>query len=203
MVSTHHDSNYHNDTLNCLYLALVELMKTKPFQDITKIEIIRKAGVSHMSFYRYYKTKQDILFRRLNGYLETLEKTFLSSEDIDRHKFWTLFYQFYQQDPVILYLIEAGFIKDCIHTVYRFFIKNYECIYHAKCPDEFDEMRILFESGGVLGLVMFLQKYGNFDCEVLATNTLRFIDSLAEIQPDTLKNGPKLGKYAAGKIQEE
>lgn len=41
--------------------ALYELMKVKPFSEIHIQEITEKAGVSRISYYRNYKSKEDIL----------------------------------------------------------------------------------------------------------------------------------------------
>ncbi|HIS07210.1 MAG TPA: TetR/AcrR family transcriptional regulator, partial [Candidatus Choladocola avistercoris] len=48
-------------TKECLYTALLLLMEKKPYEDITITEIAKKAGVSRMSYYRLYKSKDDIL----------------------------------------------------------------------------------------------------------------------------------------------
>ena len=46
-------------TRECLRKAAFELLKKKPFQEITITEICRKAGVSRMAFYRNYPTRED------------------------------------------------------------------------------------------------------------------------------------------------
>ena len=48
-------------TKECLYTAPLLLMEKKPYEDITITEIAKKAGVSRMSYYRLYKSKDDIL----------------------------------------------------------------------------------------------------------------------------------------------
>lgn len=46
---------------DCITKALFKLMKTKDYQDITVSAIVRTAGVSRNSFYRNYKSIEDIL----------------------------------------------------------------------------------------------------------------------------------------------
>lgn len=46
--------------------ALAELMKKKPFGDITVTEIVEKAGVSRVSYYRNYYYKEDVLFSAMD-----------------------------------------------------------------------------------------------------------------------------------------
>lgn len=58
-------------TRECIESALILLMQTKPFADITVTDITRKAGVSRTAYYRNYTSKEDIL----SGYLHTLSMT--------------------------------------------------------------------------------------------------------------------------------
>ena len=50
----------------CIEKALVELMKKKPFGEITISEIVQKAGVSRVSYYRNYYYKEDVLFAAMD-----------------------------------------------------------------------------------------------------------------------------------------
>lgn len=49
--------------------ALLQLMKTKPFSKIQIQEIVNKAGVSRVSYYRHFDDKEDILSKYM--YIET------------------------------------------------------------------------------------------------------------------------------------
>ena len=49
-----------NLTKRLISLALYELLLKHDFDNVTISDICRKAGVSRMSFYRYYTTKDDI-----------------------------------------------------------------------------------------------------------------------------------------------
>lgn len=46
--------------------ALIELMKKKPLSDITISEIVERAGVSRVSYYRNYYYKEDVLFASMD-----------------------------------------------------------------------------------------------------------------------------------------
>lgn len=48
-------------TRECIQTALVELIAVKPFDKITITELVTRSGVSRMSFYRNYKTKEDVI----------------------------------------------------------------------------------------------------------------------------------------------
>ena len=49
-------------TKYCIADALFELMKTKNYHDITTKEVVEKAGFSRMSYYRNFKSMDDVLF---------------------------------------------------------------------------------------------------------------------------------------------
>lgn len=53
-------------TRECIESALILLMQTKPFTDITVTDLTRKAGVSRTAYYRNYASKEDIL----SGYMQ-------------------------------------------------------------------------------------------------------------------------------------
>lgn len=58
----HHKSSQSNIfTKNCIVTAFFDLLKETSFDKITITDIINKAGVSRMGFYRNYQSKEDIL----------------------------------------------------------------------------------------------------------------------------------------------
>jgi len=54
--------------------ALFMLMKRKPISEITVTEIIKKAGVARVSFYRNYTSKEDVLLTLISDILEQFRK---------------------------------------------------------------------------------------------------------------------------------
>jgi TetR/AcrR family transcriptional regulator, ethionamide resistance regulator len=51
--------------------ALVRVLETKPFNDVTVDELAREAGLSRTAFYFYYKDKHEVLRAVLEGLAET------------------------------------------------------------------------------------------------------------------------------------
>ncbi len=49
-----------------IFLALLELMKEKEFSEIRIQDIAKKAGVSRISYYRNFKSKEDVLNNYMN-----------------------------------------------------------------------------------------------------------------------------------------
>ncbi|MGN1401368.1 MAG: TetR/AcrR family transcriptional regulator [Bacillus sp. (in: firmicutes)] len=50
---------------DCIATALIKLMKQKNYEDITVTDICHTAGVSRVTYYRNYKSKEDIITQYL------------------------------------------------------------------------------------------------------------------------------------------
>ena len=65
----------HNEVKSSIAIALFQLMEHKSFSDITITEIILRAGVARASYYRNYKSKEDIIMY----FLDESVKSFTSA----------------------------------------------------------------------------------------------------------------------------
>ncbi|KRN97712.1 TetR/AcrR family transcriptional regulator [Companilactobacillus kimchiensis] len=61
MAATDHSQQIKQDSRDYLISALLQLLKTKDLNDITVTQVVKKAGVSRMAFYRNFETLNDIL----------------------------------------------------------------------------------------------------------------------------------------------
>lgn len=80
-------------TRECIFTALLLLMEQKPYEEITITDIARKAGVSRMSYYRMYKSKDDILIQYFNDIFEECLEQIKSMEEMDRFLFTLLIFR--------------------------------------------------------------------------------------------------------------
>ena len=76
-------------TKECIYTALLLLMEQKPYEDISITEIANKAGVSRMSYYRLYSSKDDILEQRCHELFEECLDRMKKEGKIDHYRFAT------------------------------------------------------------------------------------------------------------------
>ncbi|MDY2735165.1 TetR/AcrR family transcriptional regulator [Intestinibacter sp.] len=94
--------------------ALLILMESKDFQKITITEIVNKAGVARMSFYRNYDSKEDVILKHLqeihNEWSNNVQDTNISDFIM------TLFRLFESMKPTIELLYKA----DLSHLLLRF-----------------------------------------------------------------------------------
>lgn len=86
--------------------ALFELMSVKPYTEITITEVIARAGVVKMSFYRNYKSKEDVVRQWIgkvtDEFLESSNLSFSTNtrEDYFR-KLFTHLYQYRERTNLI------------------------------------------------------------------------------------------------------
>ena len=99
--------------------ALTELMNEKQYSAITITELTKKAGVSRMTYYRNYSSKEDILRRFMDDVGENIHAKIV---DRDLRKnvylyYYTLFETLGQYAPLVNAALTAGLdglILDCI-----------------------------------------------------------------------------------------
>ena len=60
---------------NCLAEALITMMQTERIEDIHIKTLVQKAGVSRMSYYRYFSSKKEILTYYMEYILQEYENT--------------------------------------------------------------------------------------------------------------------------------
>ncbi|UPK43961.1 MULTISPECIES: TetR/AcrR family transcriptional regulator [Paenibacillus] len=61
MAATDHAQIIKKDTREWITIALLELLKTKKISELTISELVKKAGVSRMAFYRNYENLEQVL----------------------------------------------------------------------------------------------------------------------------------------------
>lgn len=73
--------------------ALFALMKKKNYMEISVAEICKKAGVSRATYYRYFKTKKDVILTFFN---HTLEKYLASLAKYSNPDYYAITYEFFR-----------------------------------------------------------------------------------------------------------
>lgn len=61
MAATEHAQTIKKDTREWITIALLELLQTKKISKLTISELVKKAGVSRMAFYRNYESLEHVL----------------------------------------------------------------------------------------------------------------------------------------------
>ena len=97
-------------TKNLISLSLFMLIHKKPYEEISVKEICEKAGVSRMSFYRYYNKKDDIFIDFCDSKFEEFYDKYLSKKSTYTPEDFTLnMFRFFKENARPLQiLLSAG-----------------------------------------------------------------------------------------------
>jgi len=128
--------------------ALLYLMGKKDYRDITVTEICGKAGVTRMSFYRSFESREDVLRRWISSVTDRflLESGISYRDDSGREYFTKLFTHMQKYGAECLLLHRAGLI----HLVKEQFDRVFLEVHRG----EYDEYKSYFLSGGVYNVFL-------------------------------------------------
>lgn len=129
--------------------ALLLLLKKKEYKDISIVEICKKAGVTRMSFYRNFESKEDILRKKVRYITDSfLEESAISyKNDTINSYFIKLFTHMKQQIELCNALNKAGLIHIIKDEFDRIFLNTYR--------QEYDEYKSAFLAGGIYNVFLF------------------------------------------------
>lgn len=98
-------------TKECIELALISLMERKPFSEITIKDITDRAGVSRVSYYRNYSSKEDILSGFIQSIFKELSSVLLKYDAVtETRQAWdALLIAVKKVAPKYKLLLDAGF----------------------------------------------------------------------------------------------
>lgn len=126
--------------------ALILLMKKKEYSKITNKEITDKAGLSHITIYRNFKNKDEIL----KYYLDEITNEFIKNKKVNyspdnfRDYLITLFTHLKEKEDIGMLLYKAN----CIH-----FIKDeFDKIFFNKAITKKEQYNYFFISGGLYNI---------------------------------------------------
>ena len=73
-----------NLTKKYIYTAFLQLLEKKHYDEISVCEICNKAGISRMSFYRNFESKEDLTFNGIKFIVSNIEETFKTLKVINK-----------------------------------------------------------------------------------------------------------------------
>ena len=129
--------------------ALLILLRDKEYKDISITEICKKAGVTRMSFYRNFESKEDILLKKVRNVTDSFvkESGISYKSDTISSYFVKLFTHMQQQKDLCAALNKAGLIYMVKDEFDRVFLNAYK--------NEYDEYKSIFLAGGIYNVFLF------------------------------------------------
>ena len=140
-----------NENLLAEYIktALLQMMRKRSFDHISITELCEKAGVSRMSFYRNYSSKEDVLKR----WCAEITDRFVAESGINyrdnplRQYFETLFTHVLRYREMSFLLHRDGLLWIVKGDIDRVFFETYAGVY--------DEYKMHFITGGIFDVYRF------------------------------------------------
>jgi len=138
----------------CLRDSYFTLLEEKPADSISISEVVKLAGVSRMSFYRYYQTKEDIVKQYINDSFNDFIETIRDDQIKNDQAAATVFFSYFRTNKLRLkVLIKQGQFHLFFDSFSNFLIESNLAI--DSNPDIADEnLKYYYEyaSGGILNL---------------------------------------------------
>lgn len=193
MTNSKQENSNHELAIDSIYTALLQLMEKKEYSKISITDITNRAGVSRMAYYRNYKSKDEILTKRLEAVLNKFydrvlqdkENSDTSSKDAKEDfliNFMTNFFDEFQKDPVLHAIIKAGLIDKILELHRNFMYNIFKYILDLDMDNAENQRIMYYEMGGIAGLIMYCQsKDFKADSKLLAKEVLKQMKSDLEI----------------------
>lgn len=127
-------------TKECLGSALIKLMGEMPLEKIKVTQLVRKAGVSRASFYRNYRSKEDIIEEQCERIIEKWKKI-ISDNYTDEGALFNLTFEFIKENAEILQLyMKANITRKLIESSLNFII------------DKIHDTKISYRNAAIYGM---------------------------------------------------
>lgn len=142
--------------VDCIYTALLQLMKIKPYKEITITDITNKAGVSRMAYYRNYKDKDDILVKHAEESITELEQRIISKKSLTEEGLLRDFITNMQSDMFVYNIMQAGLFQKMFNLYKEFMVRVYSGIFGWDMEDENIQLLIYRKMGCLFGYMMYM-----------------------------------------------
>lgn len=150
----------HQLAVDSIYTALLQLMEKKPYSDITITDIVNRAGVSRMAYYRNYETKDEILTKRLESELDAFYQQVLENKSQGENsrtpvEFLTAFFEALQKNNLLQAVINAGLLDKLFELHKNFMYNIYRYVLDFDMDNEDNVKRLYYDMGGIVGLILY------------------------------------------------
>lgn len=161
----------------CFFTALILLMEQKDFKDITISEIAKKSGVSRMTYYRTYSSKEDILIQYFDDHAKKLISQLEEKPDVTAKEVLVLFFSSFNDQAHLLHdLYQAGLMTQILERFTEFISYLYKKS-QTRFPDgQEQDFHIHFIAGGIYTMLLRWQEAGRKETpEEMAALTVRIL----------------------------
>lgn len=148
-------------TKECIFTALTLLMEQKDFSAITITDIAKKAGVSRMTYYRTYSSKEDILIQHFSMHADMLLQEIKSDPKITYEKLCLRIFEFAKENAHLIQLIsKAGLFPLLMDCIIELTSHLYNQIYPRERQTPALDYALHFVTGGIISEILHWVRTG-------------------------------------------
>ncbi|MCD8336549.1 MAG: TetR/AcrR family transcriptional regulator [Lachnospiraceae bacterium] len=137
-------------TKDCIFTALTLLMEQKEYKYITVTDIARKSGISRMTYYRTYSSKEDILVQHFRKVAQQI----VSDSQGNEEQALFLFFTWFQEHSKLTELLEQAHLMNLLIDCFSVFTDFlYGAIHSGENKQPEAEYAVRFEAGGLFSLL--------------------------------------------------
>ncbi|MCC8102288.1 MAG: TetR family transcriptional regulator C-terminal domain-containing protein [Clostridiales bacterium] len=138
-------------TKGCIFTALTLLMEQKEYKYITVTDIARKSGVSRITYYRTYSSKEDILVQHFQKVAQQMVAEAQGNEETAL----CIFFKWFQEHRKLTELLEQAHLLNLLVACFSVFTDFlYEAIHSEEEVQPDARYAARFEAGGLFSLLM-------------------------------------------------
>lgn len=135
---------------DCITTAFLMLLEQKEFENITITEITDKAGVSRMSYYRTYASKEDILIQYFNGLFENILAEIKQMEHATTRDFNCKFFGMIKDNSLLIRsLLNTNLHKLILQRFREYILYIAQHVLHLDITDPFIDYKIHYTTGAI------------------------------------------------------
>lgn len=159
-------------TKECIFTALMLLMKEKDYSAITITDLTKKAGVSRMAYYRNYNSKEDIIIQYMDEVFNDYFKEVIGNYHEDFSSIYTAFFSHFRKNRELVEVLIQANLTDLLLKQFDGYIRYVEKGIFAKLlPNNIDKYELYYAAGGLYKILLEWAKGGmkESDEEMAAT----------------------------------
>lgn len=143
-------------TKECIFTALMILMERKTLNEISITELTTKAGVSRMSYYRNYNSKEDIITNYMDEIFEEYLAEILSLKRTDKFEFTRLYFAYFRKhEKLILNLINSDLTNLILERYYKYLHSLFQKVFRPNnSSNDIEEYLIDYLAGGLYTILL-------------------------------------------------
>lgn len=165
-----------NLTRDYIFQAYLQLLSNQDYDDISICDICTKAGVSRMSFYRNFKSKEDLTFKGIEEITKVMEDEIKKLDNVSTYSVLKVFFEYTKKfkQPLLSF-------KNCefTHTLKTLTTKKLLEEFPSDCVNRTSKYIPLFYFGSIISVLFEWLKNG---CEETPEEMARFIASLINFE---------------------